>query len=176
MGAQYIVTSDADGQYTAAELSEMLAPVVDGKADLTIGSRVLGKRENRDLVRHAGVHFFGFIVSHLTGTKVTDTSSGYRAMRSQLPVDLTLTQSQYQTSEFLIGALAKGYRVMDVAVTMHLRGHGSTKKGNNLVFGTRYFRVVLGTWLREWVKPRVLGRARPVPGGSEEPAAVKSST
>jgi hypothetical protein len=176
MGAQYIVTSDADGQYTAAELSEMLAPVVEGKADLTIGSRVLGKRENRDLVRHAGVRFFGFVVSHLTGTKVTDTSSGYRAMRSRLPVDLTLTQSQYQTSEFLIGALAKGNRVMDVPVTMHLRGHGSTKKGNNLVFGTRYFRVVLGTWLREWVEPRVLGRARPVLGGSEEPATARSSS
>jgi hypothetical protein len=154
-GAQYIVTSDADGQYTAAELSEMLAPVLDGKADLTIGSRVLGKRENRDLVRHAGVRFFAFLVSHLTGSKVTDTSSGYRAMRAQLPVDLTLTQAQYQTSEFLIGALAKGYRVTDVAVTMHLRGHGGTKKGNNLVFGTRYARVVLGTWFREWVRPRV---------------------
>ncbi len=149
------MTSDADGQYTAAELSEMLAPVLDGKADLTIGSRVLGKRENRDLVRHAGVRFFAFLVSHLTGSKVTDTSSGYRAMRAQLPVDLTLTQAQYQTSEFLIGALAKGYRVADVAVTMHLRGHGSTKKGNNLVFGTRYARVVLGTWFREWVRPRV---------------------
>jgi glycosyltransferase involved in cell wall biosynthesis len=62
-GARYIVTSDADGQYTAAELSEMLAPVVDGTADLTIGSRVLGKRENRDLVRHAGVRFFAFIVT-----------------------------------------------------------------------------------------------------------------
>jgi Glycosyl transferase family 2 len=157
-GARYIVTSDADGQYTAAELSEMLAPVVDGTADLTIGSRVLGKRENRDLVRHAGVRFFAFIVTHLTGTKVTDTSSGYRAMRAQLPADLTLTQAQYQTSEFLIGALAKGYRVADVAVTMHLRGHGSSKKGNNLVFGTRYARVVLGTWYREYVWARVMGR------------------
>jgi hypothetical protein len=157
-GARYIVTSDADGQYTAAELSEMLAPVVDGTADLTIGSRVLGKRENRDLVRHAGVRFFAFIVTHLTGTKVTDTSSGYRAMRAQLPVDLTLTQAQYQTSEFLIGALAKGYRVADVAVTMHLRGHGNSKKGNNLVFGTRYARVVLGTWFREYAWARVMGR------------------
>ena len=174
-GAQYIVTSDADGQYTATELSDMLAPVVAGTADLTIGSRVLGKRENRDLVRHAGVHFFGFIVSHLTGTKVTDTSSGYRAMRAQLPVDLTLTQSQYQTSEFLIGALAKGYRVADVPVTMHLRGHGSTKKGNNLVFGTRYARVVLGTWLREWVRPRVFGRFGRL-GRSRAEVSAKSSS
>ena len=172
-GAQYIVTSDADGQYTAAELSEMLAPVLDGTADLTIGSRVLGKRENRDLVRHAGVRFFGFLVSHLTGTKVTDTSSGYRAMRARLPVDLTLTQAQYQTSEFLIGALAKGYRVADVAVTMHLRGHGSTKKGNNLVFGTRYARVVLGTWYREFVWARVRGR-RPALGGRERPGMTSS--
>jgi hypothetical protein len=150
-GAQYIVTNDADGQYSADELPDLLKPILDEPADLTIGSRVLGKRENRDLVRHAGVRFFAFIVTHLTGTKVTDTSSGYRAMRAQVPVSITLTQAQYQTSEFLIGALAKGYRVADVPVTMHLRGHGTTKKGNNLVFGTRYTRVVLGTWCREWM-------------------------
>jgi Glycosyl transferase family 2 len=174
-GARYIVTSDADGQYTAAELSEMLTPVVNGTADLTIGSRVLGKRENRDLVRHAGVRLFAFTVTHLTGTKVTDTSSGYRAMRAQLPADLTLTQAQYQTSEFLIGALAKGYRVTDVAVTMHLRGHGSSKKGNNLVFGTRYTRVVLGTWCREWMwgrvlRPRLTYRHSPLPGDLSIPS------
>jgi hypothetical protein len=157
-GAKYIVTSDGDGQYTSEELADMLAPVLAGSADLTIGSRVLGARENRDLVRHAGVHFFAYLVRVLTGTKVTDTSSGYRAMRARLPVDLRLTQSQYQTSEFLIGALAKGYRVEDVAVTMRLRSHGSTKKGNNLVFGTRYARVVLGTWFREWVWAGIRGR------------------
>ena len=150
-GAQYIVTSDADGQYSADELPDLLKPILDGSADLTIGSRVLGKRENRDLVRHAGVLLFGALVTFLTRTKVTDTSSGYRAMRAQVPVNITLTQAQYQTSEFLIGALAKGYRVADVPVTMHLRGHGTTKKGNNLVFGTRYTRVVLGTWCREWM-------------------------
>jgi hypothetical protein len=168
-GAQYIVTSDADGQYGSQELPDLLGPVVAGRADLAIGSRVLGARENRDLVRHAGVLFFGALVSFLTGTKVTDTSSGYRAMRAHVPAELTLTQSQYQTSEFLIGVLAKGYRVTDVPVTMRLRGHGSTKKGNNLVFGTRYTRVVLGTWLREWVwgralRPRLARRGRPHAG------------
>jgi hypothetical protein len=50
-----------------------------------IGSRVLGKRKNRDLMRHAGVRFFAFIVTRLTGTKVTDISSGYRTMRAQVP-------------------------------------------------------------------------------------------
>lgn len=150
-GARYIVTSDGDGQYDAGEMPRLLKPLLDDEADLVIGSRVLGGRENRDLVRHAGVRFFAFCVTRLTGTKVTDTSSGWRAMRTEVPVNVRLTQSQYQTSEFLIGALAKGYRVADVPMSMRLRNHGSTKKGNNLVFGTRYARVVFGTWLREWV-------------------------
>jgi len=158
-GARYIVTSDGDGQYDAGEMPRLLAPLLDDSADLVIGSRVLGGRENRDLVRHAGVRFFAFCVTRLTGTKVTDTSSGWRAMRVQVPVHVRLTQAQYQTSEFLIGALAKGYRVVDVPMAMRLRSHGSTKKGNNLVFGTRYARVVLGTWLREWVWGRTRARA-----------------
>ncbi|MBR7832910.1 glycosyltransferase family 2 protein, partial [Actinospica durhamensis] len=174
MGARYIVTSDGDGQYDAGELPALLAPVVDGSADLVIGSRVLGGRENRDLVRHAGVHFYGFVVSFLTRTKVTDTSSGWRAMRAQVPVNVTLTQAQYQTSEFLIGTLAKGYRVANVPMAMRMRSHGSTKKGNNLVFGLRYFRVVVGTWCREYVRPRVLGRrTRTAPG--ERPGAQPTS-
>jgi hypothetical protein len=94
-------------------------------------------------------------------------------MRAQLPADLTLTQAQYQTSEFLIGALAKGYRVADVAVTMHLRGHGSSKKGNNLVFGTRYARVVLGTWYREYVWARVTGRRGPADDRRSRAAAAR---
>ena len=170
MGARYIVTSDGDGQYDAGELPALLRPVVDGSADLVIGSRVLGGRENRDLVRHAGVHFYGFLVSLLTRVQVSDTSSGWRSMRAVVPVNVTLTQAQYQTSEFLIGALAKGYRVANVPMAMRMRSHGSTKKGNNLVFGLRYFRVVLGTWAREYVRPRLLGRERPEPGrrpGSE---------
>jgi hypothetical protein len=56
---------------------------------------------------------------------------------------------QYQTSELLIGALLRGYRVAERPITMRKRLAGESKKGHNLLYGVRYTRVILATWIRE---------------------------
>ena len=163
-GAQYIVTSDADGQYESGQLHGLLEPIRSGEADFVIGSRRLrpGDDHSRDIVRRTGVRVFGFIISVLTGTWVTDTSSGFRAFRAEVSANVTLNQPQYQTSEFLISALSHGYRVVERPVTMRKRIEGKSKKGNNLQFGTRYARVVFSTWARERVARRERGEDEPV--------------
>jgi glycosyltransferase involved in cell wall biosynthesis len=148
-GARFIVTTDGDGQYDPADIERVLEPVLSGRADFVTGSRILGRQETYDRVRRAGVHVFAFLVSALTGHRVTDTSFGLRAMRAELTGGVTLEQPQYQASELLIGALMRGYRVVEVPATMRLRTAGTTKKGGNLVYGYRYARAVFGTWLRE---------------------------
>lgn len=161
-GARYVVTTDADGQYDAADVPTVLAPVVAGEADFVIGSRRLGHEETDDAVRHAGVRFFGRLVSLLTGQRLTDTSSGLRAFTADVGVTVPLTQPQYQTSELLIGALARGYRVTERPSAMRARTAGSSKKGGNWAYGLRYACVIVGTWLREWPRRRA---ALPVAAG-----------
>lgn len=148
-GADYIVTTDADGQYDSAQIEQVLGPVLRGEADFATGSRRLGRQETYDRVRRLGVHVFAWLVSRLTGQRITDTSFGLRAMRAEVTGAVTLRQPQYQASELLIGVIAKGYRVVEVPATMRPRTAGTTKKGGNLVYGYRYFRVVVGTWSRE---------------------------
>ncbi|HET8605348.1 MAG TPA: glycosyltransferase family 2 protein [Marmoricola sp.] len=148
-GARYVVTLDADMQWDPREMDTVLEPLLAGEADFVIGSRVLGKAETDDAFRHAGVHVFATLVTLLTGVKVTDTSSGYRAMRTEVTQQVPQTQVQYQTSELLIGAIYHGFRVAERPITMHQRFSGQSKKGHNLLYGFRYARVVLGTWLRE---------------------------
>jgi glycosyltransferase involved in cell wall biosynthesis len=148
-GARYIVTLDGDGQWNPTELPVVLEPVVAGEADFCIGSRVLGAAETDDAFRHAGVHVFGALVRALTGSRVTDTSSGFRAMRVEVTETVRQVQVQYQTSELLIGALAHGYRVVERPITMRKRMAGRSKKGHNVLYGLRYARVVVGTWARE---------------------------
>ena len=162
-GAKYVVTTDADGQYDAAGLPALLAPLLDGTADFSTGSRILGSSQTGDRVRQLGCRVFAAIVSFLMRTKVTDTSFGLRAMRADVPVSLTLAQPQYQSSELLIGILAHGYKVVEVPMTINARGAGETKKGNNLVYGARYARVVFSTWARERRRSRRNGHD----GGSE---------
>ncbi len=148
-GAEYIVTTDADGQYDLAELPLLLEPVISGEADFVTGSRALGANLATDPVRRMGTPVFAALVSRLTGHRVTDTSFGFRAMRAPVPTSVRLTQPQYQSAELLIGVLSRGYRVVERPLTMRPRGNGGSKKGGDLVYGLRYARVVLGTWWRE---------------------------
>jgi glycosyltransferase involved in cell wall biosynthesis len=156
-GARYLVTLDADGQWDPAELATVLQPVVDDEADFVIGSRVLGRTETDDDVRQAGVHVFAALVRLLTGVRVTDTSSGFRAMRAEVTATVRQEQVQYQTSELLIGAIYAGYRIAERPIVMRKRIAGTSKKGHNLLYGARYARVILGTWWRDRraVRPRV---------------------
>lgn len=159
-GARFVVTLDADGQWDPAELADVLAPVARGEADLSIGSRVLGRTETDDGFRQAGVHVFGALVRLLTGATVTDTSSGFRAMRVEVTADVRQEQVQYQTSELLIGALARGYRVTEVPIVMRKRTAGTSKKGRNLTYGARYARVIVATWWRERRAARAVSDGR----------------
>lgn len=148
-GAEYVVTLDADGQYDPADIPVVLDPVVRGEADFVTGSRRLGRQQTDDAVRHLGVRVFAWLVSRLTGQRITDTSFGLRAMRAEITGAVPLAQPQYQASELLIGVLARGYRVMERPATMRKRSAGTSKKGGNLWYGLRYGRVVLATWWRE---------------------------
>jgi len=160
-GAEYIVTTDADGQYNPAEIPSLLQPILDGKADFVTGSRRMGSEETKDPVRKAGVRFFAALVSALTGQRISDTTFGLRAMRAEVTGAVLLEQPQYQASELLIGVITHGYRVLEVPATIHKRTVGESKKGqnplyhlhlpgvNNIFYGSRFMRVVIGTWRRE---------------------------
>jgi glycosyltransferase involved in cell wall biosynthesis len=160
-GAQYIVTTDADGQYNPADIESLLAPIIAGNADFVTGSRRLGSEETNDPIRRAGVRFFGLLVSMLTGQRIGDTTFGLRAMRAEVTGAVLLEQPQYQASELLIGVITHGYKVLEVPATIHKRRVGESKKGrnplydlhipavNNFFYGLRFMRVVLGTWWRE---------------------------
>jgi glycosyltransferase involved in cell wall biosynthesis len=161
-GARYIATLDGDGQWDPADLPAMVGYLEDGSADFVIGSRQLGRTENTDWYRNLGVRFFAWLISTLTHTRLTDTSSGLRAMRADMTGVVRQTQPQYQTSELLIGALFNGYVVAEVPTTMRQRLSGESKKGGNLFYGFRYARVITKTWWRE--------RRRPIP--SRPPVVV----
>ncbi|MGH3717682.1 MAG: glycosyltransferase [Pseudonocardiaceae bacterium] len=157
-GARYVVTTDADGQYDMAELPLLLQPLIGDEADFVTGSRALGRRETSDPVRHLGVHVFAALASVLTRRRLTDTSFGFRAMKAELTGVLTLSQAQYQASELLLGVISHGYRVLEQPMTMLGRTAGKTKKGNNVLYGMRYARVLVGTWARESVARRSVAR------------------
>jgi glycosyltransferase involved in cell wall biosynthesis len=151
LGAQFVVTLDADGQNDPAEIPVMLQPLVDDEADFVVASRVLGRDTTTDKTRKVGVRVFSAVLSAIGGTKLTDTSNGYRALRVTMLEDVVhrLTQVQYQTAELLITCMKRGWRVTERPTVWLPRQSGTTKKGKNWLFGFRYGRVVAETWWRE---------------------------
>jgi hypothetical protein len=94
------------------------------------------------------VRVFGTLVTALTRVKVTDTSSGLRAMLAEVTARVPQYEPQYQSSELLLGAIYAGYRVAERPIVMHKRAAGESKKGHDVMFGVRYANVILRTWWR----------------------------
>jgi glycosyltransferase involved in cell wall biosynthesis len=163
-GAQYIVTTDADGQYNPAEIEGLLAPILAGRADFVTGSRTKGSEETTDPVRKLGVRVFALTISLLTGQRISDPSFGLRAMRAEVTGAVRLEQPQYQAAELLIGVIAHGYTVAEVPATIHKRKVGESKKGHNAFYALHFAGVIAGTWWRE--RQRRGGSARRSPASS----------
>jgi hypothetical protein len=171
-GAEYIVTTDADGQYNPDEIELMMEPILAGEADFVTGSRRLGSEETKDPVRKAGVRFFALAISVLTGQKISDTTFGLRAMRSEVTGAVRLEQPQYQASELLIGVITHGYKVVERPATIHKRQVGKSKKGNNAFYALQFARVVGTTWWRERQRRGSASAASPAaPRPAAEPVA-----
>jgi len=147
-GAEVVVTMDADGQHLPSEIRRVVAPLLDGQADIVIGSRMLGNREKDSAVRYIGIHVFNMMIRILTHARVTDCSSGFRAFRVSELSRLLLRQDQFHTSELIIDAAKKGLRIGEAPITIKRRLSGESKKGKNWRYGLSFFRTVFKTWWR----------------------------
>jgi hypothetical protein len=148
LGADIVVTMDADGQHQPEELATLVKPIVAGQADHVNGSRMLGDYERGPLIRHIGVHFFSWVVTVLTGQRVTDISSGYRATRADTLRHLVLEQDQFWSSEVTIEALRQRARIVEVPVTFLTRRGGESKKPKSMRYAWNFTKAIGKTWLR----------------------------
>ena len=147
LGATLVASLDADGQHDPDELAKVIRPILDGVADMVVGSRRLGEFERESHLRHAGMYLLSGVVSILHGERITDVSSGFRATSAELMQRLDLEQDQY-SSEILVEALRHHARVKEVPITVRARASGVSKKPSSLKYGFRFTKVIIQTWLR----------------------------
>ncbi|CAN5207575.1 hypothetical protein BH24ACT23_BH24ACT23_03230 [soil metagenome] len=146
--AEVVVTIDADGQHLPEEMPRLVEPVISGEVDMAHGSRVLGEAEPNTRARELGIVFFNRLVSLITGTKVSDCSNGYRAVRASVLPQLVLRQEQFHTSELMIEAIKRGIPAREVPVTVVARLHGHSKKPAVMRYGAGFANAIVRTWLR----------------------------
>ena len=148
LGAEIIVTMDADGQHLPSELDRLVEPIVRREFEIVIGSRILGAHESDSAVRHIGIHVFNWLIRLLTSVRITDCSNGYRAFRVESLGRLILRQDQFYTSELIIEAAKKRIAIGEAPVTVKLRASGESKKGRDWSYGLSFARTVVKTWWR----------------------------
>jgi hypothetical protein len=148
LNAVVVVSMDADGQHLPEEMDRVIQPILDGEADMVNGSRLLGDFERESRVRHLGVHFFSWLVTVMTGSRVTDVSNGYRATKADILRQLRLDQDQFWTSELLIEGMRHKLRIVEVPITIKARARGKSKKPKNAKYAWNFTKAIVKTWLR----------------------------
>ena len=123
-----IVTIDSDGSHKPEELPEVLAPVLENKADLVIGSRYMNhKKVAARKLNTFGVKLFNRIIELLTGVTITDSQSGYRAMKREVLKSQKLKSGEYEIeSEMLVKTVKQNFRVTEVPISFEQRIYGTS--------------------------------------------------
>lgn len=126
-GADIIVQLDGDGQHPPSEIRKLIGPILSGQSDWVIGSRYLPKfRTNvSSLLREWGTRLFSLWVALLTGVRIFDTTSGFRAWSRRAALELVSQYpDDYPEVQSLVIASRLGHRVVEVPVQMRERRHG----------------------------------------------------
>jgi glycosyltransferase involved in cell wall biosynthesis len=129
-GYDIVVQCDADGQHRATEIRRLLATMHDQDADLVVGSRFTSGRDfSSSRIRRAGMKLLTTLASQHAKLSLTDSSSGFRAIRRPLLDDFAASYPREylgDTVEALIMAARSGYRIAEVAVDMDTREVGQS--------------------------------------------------
>jgi len=119
MGADVIVNFDADLQYDPADIAALTAPVLEGRADFTIGDRGPGQLAHFSPLKRLLQRTGSWVVRQASGIQVTDAVSGFRAVSADAARRLNVFSKLTYTLETLIQAGYKGLRVVSVPVRAH---------------------------------------------------------
>jgi glycosyltransferase involved in cell wall biosynthesis len=133
LGADVMVTLDADGQHDPGEIPALLRPVLKDDMDVAVGSRFLDKEsrlEDMPLYRRLGVK----AITRLTGVAVnhemSDAQHGFRAYGRKALEGLSLSEDGMGVSvEILLKAREQGLRVVEVPVRCSYRGLETSTRG-----------------------------------------------
>ena len=135
INADILVTLDADGQHKIEDINKIIKPVVDGEADISIGSRFLKKDSNTPGYRKLGVKIITKVTNSSLTEKITDAQSGFRAYNNKVLQSLTPADSGMGIStEILIKSSNLGLKIVEVPTEIQYEGDTSTQ--NPVTHGT----------------------------------------
>lgn len=135
LGADVIVHIDADYQYLPEEIPKLLE-CIDKGYDIVLGSRFKGKIEFMPIIKKIGNKLFSKVVTQITGIKITDSQTGFRAFTKDV-AKIRLTSNHTYTQEQIIRAVKRKFRVTEVPVHFKQRKGKSKLIKNPFEYGVK---------------------------------------
>lgn len=119
---------DGDGQHDIAYVEKLIKPILEGKADITIGSRFIEKEGfQSSTTRRMGISFLSGLIHLLCFQKVKDVTSGFRAVNKEfIEVYAESYPSDYPEPEAIVAAIMHRGRIAEIPVVMKERMGGSS--------------------------------------------------
>ncbi len=126
-----VIVQDADLEYDPAEINEVVAPIMEGKADVVLGSRFLVRRASRSVYfRHYMANkFITFLSNLLTDLNLTDVETCYKAFRGEIIRNMVITSRRFGFEVEVVAKVAKlKCRVYEVPISYYGRSYEEGKK------------------------------------------------
>jgi glycosyltransferase involved in cell wall biosynthesis len=158
-----IVFLDGDYSDRPAELPQLLAPIAEGRADITIGSRLAGRRARGAMAWHAafGNRLAAFLINVLFGQRITDLGP-FRAARADVLRQLALEETTYGWAvEMILKGALQDFRIVEVPVSYYPR-IGESKISGTVrgTLGAAWF--IFSRILRYYLRRRQASAPQPV--------------
>ncbi|MBP3924539.1 glycosyltransferase family 2 protein [bacterium] len=117
--ADIIVNTDADNQYCADDIEKLVKPIIEGKADIVIGSRPVSSIKEFSLLKKLLQKLGSKVMRIISSTKVEDAPSGFRAFSRNAAIQMNIFDKYTYTMETIIQAQAKGLAIECVPIRVN---------------------------------------------------------
>ncbi|NNV05503.1 glycosyltransferase family 2 protein [Geobacillus sp. C56-T2] len=148
LGADIGVMIDADNEYPPEQIPDLLAPIVAGEADYTIGSRFLGTIRGMKWHRRLGNYLFTWLQSLLLGQRLYDGQSGMRAFSRQAMEEAEIIHDYNYAQVLTLNLVRKGFRLQEVPIRYQVR-----TTGRSFIKFTAYMTAVIPAIWKEMRRP-----------------------
>lgn len=125
-----VIIQDADLEYDPAEYPKLIAPIIEGKADVVYGSRFLGEPHRVLLYWHyIGNKLLTALTNFLTNLNLTDMETCYKVFRASILKEISFKSNGFNFEpEFTVKVAKKGYKIYEMAISYSGRDYSEGKK------------------------------------------------